>query len=145
MHLTLYFLGKLDDDGPVVEAVSRVAAGPLQIGVKGLLLFPEPHVPKIVAAGIFGDVDGLRRLQQRVSDSVFPIAENKETRAFSPHVTIGRLKPGMPGNAKALKGTLARVSLDESEPFFVDEIELVKSTAGPGGSVYETVHRFGLG
>lgn len=147
MHLTLYFLGETESVGPVVAALEQVdgAAPTLELTLRGLVLMPEPSVPRIVASGIGGEVEKLRRLQQRVADTVFPVAAFKETRGFSPHVTIGRLKHGMPGTAKALKRTLAEARLDSTEPFVVDAIELVKSTAGPGGSVYETVHRFGLG
>jgi 2'-5' RNA ligase len=146
MHLTLYFLGETESVEPIVEALEQVdwAAPTVELTLRGLVLMPEQSVPRIVAAGIGGDVEKLRRLQQRVADTVFPIAAFKETRGFSPHVTIGRLKHGMPGTAKALKRTLAEARLESTEPFVVDGFEMVQSTSGPGGSTYASVHRFTL-
>jgi 2'-5' RNA ligase len=145
MHLTLYFLGEMPEAEAVVRALEEVEAGPLTIQVAGLLVLPAPNVPKILAAAIGGDLEGLRRLQQRVADTVFPLAEHKETRAFSPHVTLGRLKKGMPGYAKALKRALADVAVFPSDPFNVVEFALVRSDTRPDGPSYETIQRFALG
>jgi 2'-5' RNA ligase len=161
MHLTLYFLGEMEEaeiEGMVAILSERVGGGrgaagasPSPVGrrtfdleVSGLILLPEPRVPRVIAAGIGGEVEQLRLLQQRLSDTVFPLAAFKEKRGFSPHVTIGRLRQGMPGNAKALKRTLAEVALADLPRFVVGEFELVSSVLGKQGPTYETVHRFAL-
>lgn len=144
MHLTLYFLGETDKTavGEVVAACSQIVWNPFSLTLSELVLFPERTSPNIVSIGVGRGADELRSLQRRVSDTVFPIAEFKETRAFFPHVTIGRLKRGMPSNAKALKSTLQRLSVSETEPFDVTEFELVKSTVTEQGPHYETIERF---
>jgi 2'-5' RNA ligase len=146
MHLTLYFLGEME--GPplakVMSSLDALGGEKISLAVGGLVLLPEPLSPRIVAAGVKGEVAKLRGLHQKLSDTVFPWAAFKATRAFSPHITVGRLKPGMPGNAKALKRTLAEASLPDSPRFVVSEYELVSSTLGKQGPTYETVHRFAL-
>lgn len=146
MHLTLYFLGEMDEPAlaKVVAALEGLAGTQVSLSVGGLMLLPEPLAPRIIAAGVGGDVAQLRRFQQRLADTVFQIAAFKETRAFSPHITVGRLKQGMPGNAKALKRTLAEAALPDSPRFVVNEYELVSSQLGKQGPTYETVHRFSL-
>ena len=145
-HLTLYFLGESSE--AEIEAVRSALLGvsfsPFSIQIEGLALIPEPTSPRIVVAGIGGDLSLLTRFQQRISDTVFPLAAFKETRRYYPHVTLGRLKHGLPSNAKQLKRTLADVAAPLSPPFVVDSFELIKSGVGPGGPRYETVHRFGL-
>ncbi len=152
MHLTLYFLGEMEGEGAragaglgaVKAAVEALKVEKFELSVGGLMLLPEPNVPRVVAAKVGGDAAQLRRFQQRLSDTVFNLAAFKETRGFSPHITIGRLKQGMPGNAKTLKRTLAEVALEDSPRFVVGEFELVSSVLGKQGPTYETVHRFAL-
>jgi 2'-5' RNA ligase len=145
IHLTLYFLGEMESEQPVIEAVGQVAQPKFELEIQGLVVLPEPHVPRILAAGTAGDVQPLRSLQRKLADTVFPIAAFKETRGFSPHVTFGRLKQGMPGNAKALKRTLAALDPPKSDRFTVGNFELVQSRTEQQGATYETLHRFLLG
>jgi 2'-5' RNA ligase len=144
MHLTLYFLGEMPDAAPVVTALDGIDNRPFELFLGGIVVLPEPNVPRILAAGIKGQTEQLRRLHQRVSDSVFAIAEHKETRGFAPHLTFGRLKRGMPGYAKALKKALASASVQDSGSFKVEGFELVHSTLREDGPHYETLHRFRL-
>jgi 2'-5' RNA ligase len=146
MHLTLYFLGEMDESSlsQVEQACASIAQPTLQIKVGGLVLLPEPNVPRIIATGVGGETDALTKFQQRLSDTVFPLAEFKETRRFYPHITLGRLKRGMPGNAKMLKRTLAETKIGQSEPFKVEEFLLMSSQRSEEGSHYETLHRFPL-
>lgn len=146
IHLTLYFLGELEDAvaDQIRNALRDVMADGLALRVDGIALLPERNTPRIVAAGIGGELDALIRLQQKISDTVFPFAPFKETRRYYPHVTLGRLKHGMPGNAKQLKRTLGEVVLKESDAFRVDGFELMQSHLDQGGPRYETIERFPL-
>lgn len=144
MHVTLYFLGEMPEAGPVMTALQGTDGKAFELQLGGLVILPEPNVPRILAAGIGNQTEDLRRLHQRVSDSVFPIAQHKETRGFAPHLTFGRLKRGMPGYAKALKKALASASVHDSAPFRVEGFELVHSTLKEDGPHYETLHRFPL-
>lgn len=145
-HLTLYFLGEIEQEerDRLTSALKSIQATKFEISVQGLALIPEKSSPRIIAAGIGGDVEALTRLQQRIADTVFPIATFKETRRYYPHVTMGRLKRGMPSNAKAVKRTLAEVKPPQAEPFVVEAFVLVKSELTDKGPNYETVERFPL-
>jgi 2'-5' RNA ligase len=144
MHLTLYFLGDMEDLAPVMNGLNQIKTDSFELSIAGLVLLPERNVPRIIAAGVGGDTQSLTRLQQRISDTVFPFAEFKETRRYYPHITLGRLKRGMPGNAKVLKKTLAEATIEQSEPFKVEEFLLMASQQGEHGPHYETLHRFPL-
>lgn len=144
MHLTLYFLGDMEDVTGVVSALRGLEEGAFSLGVSGLVRLPEPNVPKILAGGVTGDVSQLERLQRRVSDTVFDLAAFKETRRYYPHVSIGRLKHRMPASAKVVKRTLSSVTIGPCEPFRVGCFELVESRLAEGGPKYEVVESFGL-
>jgi 2'-5' RNA ligase len=99
LHLTLAFLGDVDntDLNKVCLAVQDVVAGfaPLELRLEGLGVFPNPRRPRTVWAGLAGPgLETLHAIQQAVVRGVrsagFPPADDR----FSPHVTLGRLKPG---------------------------------------------------
>lgn len=142
--MTLYFLGEMETLIEVNESLSELKIEPFECTISGLALLPEKNVPRILAAGFGGDKLPLKRLQQRVSDTVFAIAEFKEARAFFPHVTFGRLNRGMPGNAKVLKKALADVKIHTSAPFRIESFDLIKSTLTKDGAVHETLSTFRL-
>ncbi|MCH8979580.1 MAG: RNA 2',3'-cyclic phosphodiesterase [Armatimonadetes bacterium] len=147
MHLTLYFLGEMDEEplSQVKEALSGLQGEPFSLRVDGLVRLPEPTSPRVLAGGIEGEVEKLARFQRRLSDTVFHSAAFKETRSYYPHVTIGRLRRGMPGNAKAVKRTLAKMEIDPTAMFENTEYLLIRSNPGNEGSRYETLATYSLG
>ena len=147
MHLTLYFLGEMEE-GPLEgakDALSGVKGDPFRLRVEGLVLLPEPTSPRVLAGGIAGDVEKLTRFQQRLSDTIFQVAAFKETRRYYPHVTFGRLRRGMPGNAKAVKRTLAKIEIEPTSMFENTEYVLIRSNPDNEGPRYETLETYTLG
>lgn len=147
MHLTLYFLGNMEEEplGQTKDALGGLKGEPFSLRVEGLVRLPEPTSPRVLAGGIKGDVEKLARFQQRLSDTVFHSAAFKEMRSYYPHVTIGRLRRGMPGNAKAVKRTLAATEIEPTAMFEITEYLLIRSNPGKEGSRYETLETYSLG
>lgn len=92
-HLTLKFLGNVRSElVPVVESVvDRVAATtptfPLAIG--GFGAFPTIRRPRVLWIGV-SPVPALRCLKQDLEWALADHGFERETRAFHPHVTLGR-------------------------------------------------------
>ncbi|MCH7944514.1 MAG: RNA 2',3'-cyclic phosphodiesterase [Armatimonadetes bacterium] len=147
MHLTLYFLGEMEEGllGQTKDALTGLQGEPFSLRVDGLVRLPDPSSPRVLAGGIEGDVEQLTRFQQRLSDTVFQLAAFKETRRYYPHVTIGRLKRGMRGNAKAVKRTLAATKIEPTAMFENTEYVLIRSNPGNEGPRYETLETYKLG
>ena len=146
VHLTLYFLGETEEE-TVEDLTTRLNLFEVRrfnLGLGGLVTLPSPDVPKILAVGACGNVERLRSLQRKVHDIAYPVAENKETRAYFPHATIGRLKRGIPPSAKVIKRALAGFQVPDSPLETVTEYELIQSHLGSEGSKYETVATFRL-
>ena len=67
MHLTLYFLGEMEEAAldQAKDALAGLKGEPFSLQVEGLVRLPEPTTPKILAGGIAGDVEVLKRIQRR--------------------------------------------------------------------------------
>jgi 2'-5' RNA ligase len=143
MHLTLKFLGDIPEaQVPDIAAViqrAAAAAAPLRLPLVTVGCFPAPHNPRVIWAGLGGDVVRLRDLQRVVDDGLTALGFAPETREFEPHITLGRVRDTTPPDDV---GSLARMlaqppSFSGAPAATVDRIVLVKSTLTPAGSVYE--------
>jgi RNA 2',3'-cyclic 3'-phosphodiesterase len=106
LHVSLLFLGDLDERDilPVCRAVeegaSHETAFPLR--VSGVGAFPTPRRPKVVWAGITDGADPLRRLYGLLEAKMLDLGVyRKEERAYTPHLTLGRVKGEADGFALA--------------------------------------------
>lgn len=116
VHLTLAFLGELDDERlDAVGAAAEEAAGlarPFTLRIAGLGMFGTPVAPQVVWAGVGGDLPRLLRLQAGLADALETRGFARETRPFAPHLTLARLRD--PLGAEAL-GRLRRIIEDARE------------------------------
>jgi 2'-5' RNA ligase len=95
LHVTLLFLGELDDRDLVQVCKGATAAArrepPFELRVSGVGAFPTPRRPKVLWAGIAGGADSLVRLHAAVAG---PLIESgiyrEEARDYTPHLTVGR-------------------------------------------------------
>lgn len=97
MHITLLFLGEVDDRElhSICRAVKEVAASepPFPLRVSGVGAFPTPRRPKILWAGIADGADELRRLYDKLEMKLLDLGcYRKEERGYTPHLTLGRVQ-----------------------------------------------------
>jgi 2'-5' RNA ligase len=140
-HLTLRFLG--DTSAEVAARVrGEVAAGglglPFGITLGELGAFPRPEHAAVVWIGVSEGEEALIRLAEAVEGRVRRAGVQSETRAFSPHLTLARLRH--PANlSKALS-----LAVPPRIPHLVGEVVLFRSHLGAGEPRYEVVERFPL-
>ncbi len=145
LHLTLYFLGDMED-ALLQEVKNRqIMFQPFELGTGPILTLPERNVPKILALELVGETQPLRSLQQRIHDSVFQIAAHRETRPFVPHITIARLKKDVPPSAKPVKRLVGSLNHSPALTWEVNELWLYTSTLKSEGSTHEKTHRYPSG
>lgn len=147
LHLTLHFLGNVveADIGKIGEALTGVAANypPFSLSLGGLGCFPNLRRPRIVWIGVLGDVAILtklyRQLGQKLSET---INFTPDTRPYSPHLTIGRVKDGLSSTHLAQLGQLLEREQVAAQlaTLPVGEISLIKSDLKPTGPVYTKLH-----
>jgi 2'-5' RNA ligase len=149
IHLTLRFLGEIDD-----RALRRAEELPDQeepsesmlIRAEGLGAFPLLRAPRTlwtgVAAATEHDMDQLRHLQKRTETWAQRIGLPAENRRFSPHVTLGRVRQPSASLKDLMDDLIAREC--RSELCRVDELLLLRSTLDRSGPTYETLKSWKL-
>ena len=148
LHVTLKFLGQVDRHAVAgilkgLEAATRESS-PFRMECRGLVFFPKPVKPRVVAAGV--DEDGARALAElasRVEDSLVPLGYKKDERGFRGHVTLGRVR-----SPNGLKGLSDSILTYDGEPFGeadVDAVALFMSELRRDGPVYTALGHARLG
>ncbi len=140
VHLTLKFLGETEAAlvPRIVDAMRASVAGIRRFTVRlaGTGAFPNLRRMNVVWVGMEG-AEPLAQIAARLEESLEPLGYPREGRAFSPHVTIARVKgPGGLEDARRVLEARARDAFGEAS---VDGIRLKKSVLTPQGPVYSTV------
>lgn len=97
LHLTLLFLGEVDELElvPVCRAVKKIAArhSSFALDVAGMGGFPNKRRPKVLWAGIAGEGhDALLELHAELEAALMELGcYRREERAYTPHLTLGRI------------------------------------------------------
>jgi RNA 2',3'-cyclic 3'-phosphodiesterase len=139
LHITLKFLSDIPEE--IVEPLSReldaasYAFPPLSLSFTGFGVFPNVRKPRVVWAGLSGDMKELADLSASVEKACVRCGIPEEKRPFSAHITLGRLK--IPTVLDLDIGSF-------TEKFTVSEVLLYRSELLPGGPRYTVLHRSSL-
>jgi 2'-5' RNA ligase len=142
IHLTLKFLGEVPEERleEIRRAMTRAAAQaqPFALRLGQLGAFGAPQRPRVLWAGIAGDLEALTHLWRALEAEITPLGFPQERNAFAPHLTLARVpEHAQRDMAKALAEVLPRIALPELSPLDVGEIALMRSLLGPGGARYQ--------
>lgn len=145
MHLTLKFLGDTPTSRlPAVEQALRQAAQgahaiPLHLTELGA--FPNPRRPRVLWAGLGGQIAQVQRLFQELEEHLSAARFPKETRPLSAHITLGRVADIIaPDALRRLTVALAHTPpFDPAPAFSIEEVILYQSTLTPRGAIYKAL------
>jgi len=145
IHLTIRFLGDTDPDlVPRLAAeleTAASAASPVRAVAAGWGVFPGPGRPRVLWAGLRGELEPLAGLARAVEDAVVGLGFPPERRPFRPHLTLARARrdrrPLLPGRPDP--------HAPEFGPVPVEELVLYRSHLLPDGARYEVLSRAPLG
>jgi 2'-5' RNA ligase len=140
MHLTLKFLGDVVDShlSFLKQMISQTANShaPFDLQIGGLGCYPNPRAPRVIWIGIHAP-SVLSSLQKNLEAGAARLGYEKEERAFSPHLTIGRVRQNAnPADLPKVRAALNSTQLGEMEIARVDSLHLFKSDLTPHGSIY---------
>jgi len=149
IHLTLKFLGSIDIDkiGEITKAVEESARGisPFRLEVKALGVFPNLRRVQVAWVGISGETDTLSRLQKHIESDLAPLGFSPESRPFTPHLTLARIRPGASLDERQRFGQLiAGTGFEAAYTIEVDAISLMRSQLTSGGAIYSRMSLIGL-
>jgi 2'-5' RNA ligase len=149
IHLTLKFLGEIDDktrDG-VCACLVEIAANTTLFTIKlgGLAAFPRMQSPRIIWIELSQGHDQTKSIVDQLENNLEKYGIDRETKPFSSHITIGRVR-----SAKNKEDLIRCISESESSmtgnigEFQAGKITLFKSTLLPHGPIYEIIQETNL-
>ena len=149
VHLTLKFLGIIATDriGEITKAMEEAAQEipPFHLKSKGLGVFPNLRRVQVAWAGVGGEVDKLGQLQQRIESNLAPLGFTPESRPFTPHLTLARLRDKASLDERKRFGQLiAGTKFEVAYAIEVDAIKLMRSQLTREGAIYSQISSVGL-
>lgn len=149
IHITIKFLGnvfsqKLDD---ITGALERASAGVMsfQLETTELGAFPNLKCPNVLWLGVDGEVGMLANLQKKIDDALEPLGFAREKRAFTPHLTIARIRESAsPQNRWDFGELITKTRFEVKYKIEVKDINLMKSQLLPVGAVYSCLAQIRL-
>ncbi len=139
VHVTLKFLGDVNESSiPALSAtLDSISAEPFEAEVRGLGVFPKPSNPKVLWLGMTGN---FKALAEEIENLLKPFNFEKESRDFTAHATLARIKFLDNEQKKAFINILRQFENIELGSMQVNKVVLKKSTLTPKGPIYETLH-----
>jgi 2'-5' RNA ligase len=147
LHLTLRFIGEIAeaDVDPLSAALHEVAcrSTPFSLRAHGLSAFPDARHPRVIWAGVGGDLADARSLQERILEVTRPWGV-VEDRPFHAHLTLGRVVAGQSRAAARALEEAGRAGAEDFGSWKADAVELLRSDLAPGGARYSVLERVPL-
>ena len=149
IHLTLEFLGDLPparvpDVAAMLDQVCP-AQVPFQLRVGRLGCFPDARRPRVLWVGLEEPTGSLARLQGAIRKGCADLGLDVDERAFSPHLTLGRVRreagPEAADFAGKVLGGLEAITAGEMA---AETVQLYRSELRPAGAVYTRLHSAAL-
>ena len=119
--------------------LDAVGSPAFRLAIAGAGTFPDRGAPRVLWAGLTGDVTALTALAKKVRIGARRAGITLERKPFRPHLTLGRWRPGDaadPAVAAALGGY-------RGPDFDVTSFALIESHLGPDPR-HETLHSWQL-
>jgi RNA 2',3'-cyclic 3'-phosphodiesterase len=154
LHVTLKFIGNSNKVEEIKRALAALGGSRFEIAFRGAGFF-TPRSPRVFWIGVDGGSE-LSALANAAEQALIPLGIEKETREYSPHLTLAREGSGRPSGARddrnkpkmhELKSVVeAHAALREVNfgTMLAKEFVLYKSETQPEGAAYTKLVRFPL-
>jgi 2'-5' RNA ligase len=133
LHLTLRFIGEVGEDvaNDLHDALTGVHGPSFPLTIAGTGIFETGHRPHTFYASVEKS-EPLTRLQNKIESALVRAGQEPETRKFTPHITLAKLRdtPGV-----RLQDFLSANALLH-DAWTVDYFTLFSSQLGSGDPVY---------
>jgi 2'-5' RNA ligase len=145
-HLTLQFLGNVDrqrvlDLVPALHtevATHRIG----ELALRGVGAFPSPRRARVLWIGVTTGALAVTHLADALRQVTEPLGNPPESRSFTPHVTLGRIRA--PERGANLATAVAACEASEAGAWTPDAVVLYESRLHPKGAVHEAIATFSL-
>ena len=144
IHITLKFLGEISeasiDELMLAMEESAQEISPFKLAVCQLGAFPEPSTAHRLSGSGKGDIEKTGPTQKNIEAYTEQLGFKRESRAFSPHLTLGRVRDETRPNESLRIGQLLKdtafVALHNID---VNAINLMKSQLTTTGAIHTCI------
>ena len=145
IHLTLKFLGSVSLK--LIEEIKKLLdqmAGDhkcFELGISQLGAFPKIEYPRVIWVGIEQGKKQSTQLAQDLEKRLINLGFSPEKRAFSPHLTLGRVRSSE--KREQLRKLIQSTTFTQ-KTMPAEKLILFKSTLTPQGAIYQALHEVKL-
>jgi 2'-5' RNA ligase len=142
IHITVRFLGNITPNmvERIFEEMKKVQFTPFDAQIHGVGAFPHLRYPRVLWTGITEGADQLRNIFDQLEPSLRGLGFAPDTRGFSPHLTIARVKSGR--NKAELVKCVTENANYEFGIVKSECLRLKRSNLTPEGPIYSTLKEF---
>jgi 2'-5' RNA ligase len=144
MHLTLVFIGNVDDEraARIADAMrGDIVVRPFEVGFARTGVFPPHGAPTVLWLGVGRGASETIEVQRHVADRLEELGVERERRAYHPHLTLGRWRSS---RASDRRRVVEASRGDEVAQIDVSSVTLYRSHLSSQGSTYEALTRASL-
>jgi 2'-5' RNA ligase len=139
IHLTLKFLGSVSTSKveEVKSALSQVTFPPFSLEIKGAGAFPNLKRMNVIWVGVGEGWSQVELIFEQTEKLLHQLGFSRETRPFSPHITVARVKSGR--KRDEIAAFLGHLTEESFGTFPVESVRLKQSVLSPSGPKYSTL------
>ena len=148
LHLTIKFLGEIEENK--TDQVKHTLAQALKdqncfdIEIAGLGMYPNKRAPRVIWLGIVG-ASPLKEVYQVINRELTALDLTPERRAFSPHLTIARIRKHTDRQqAQQIGEILSTYKVESLGLTTIKQVHLYQSVLTPSGPIYTLLHSVDL-
>ncbi len=134
IHFTYKFLGDVaESELPIVTSIISDVLGNYKSDmiIKGIGVFPNINKPRVLYASIDNPDQLLTRLHKKIENKLSQIGFEKDSRRFTPHITLQRIKEMPSQGFRNIIDSYSGHIFGRMSNFSVNLIESVMTKSGP--------------
>jgi len=139
IHLTLKFLGNISPAklAEVKSALGQVKFEPFSLEIKNAGAFPNMKRMNVIWIGVGEGWSKAQLIFEQTEKVLHEVGFSYETRPFSPHITVARVKSGRKSDETA--AFLGHLTDESFGTINVESVRLKQSVLSPSGPRYSTL------
>ncbi len=140
IHLTLRFLGEVDEEEvvpKVVESMKQLNFQQFEIQFKGVGAFPSLTHMNVIWIAIRKGAEELEAIAEALEPRLSEIGIPKDSKGFSAHLTIARVRTSR--NKHQIARLLSELGEKDFGSMRTESVTLKKSVLTPKGPIYSTI------
>ena len=96
---------------------------------------------RVIWVGLTGELEPLQELQKRIETNLTPLGFKPEERAFTPHLTLGRVQENAaPQEQEKLGQLISGIKFSAVTPIDVKTVNLMRSQLTRQGAIYSIIN-----